>query len=417
MICYIVLAAGKSTRMRSSTPKILFPLLGKPIIQYVLDAIAAPKDDIFIVSNRPYENYSCLRQSEPKGTAHAVFEALKSIPKKYDECIILCGDTPLITQETLQDVLESKSEITLTGFLIHDLSQPYGRIINDGEKIVEYKEASSKEKMSPYAYAGIMKIKRSLFEETFPKLQAHPEFYLTEVLSYTNASKEVIWKKEDEFIGVNTKEDLAQVERLLQKKLIKNLMLKGALFYHPDSSSVYHDTIIEPDAVIYPHVYIGPNVYIEKEAIIHPFTVLANCRIQTSAQIGPFAHIKHDTVIDEGAIIGNFVEIKKSTIGAKSKIKHLSYIGDTLMGQNVNIGAGTITCNYSGFEKNATQIQNHAFVGSNSTLLAPISIKEHAFVGAGSVLSKDVESYDLALTRCERKDIKNWVKKKEQQPR
>ena len=170
MICYIVLAAGKSVRMKSATPKILFPLLGKPLLQYVLDALPANQKDIFIVSNVPYADYQCIPQSEPLGTGHAVLEALRHIPKHYTECVVVCGDTPLLTPETIEELAHATTDIVLTGFSITDLSQPYGRLVNDGETIVEYKEASPKEKIIPYVYAGVMKIKRHILDETLPRL-------------------------------------------------------------------------------------------------------------------------------------------------------------------------------------------------------------------------------------------------------
>lgn len=413
MIGYIVLAAGKSVRMKSSSPKIFFPLQGKFLLEYVLEQIPADKKDVFIVSNVDFEDYQCIPQLEPLGTGDAVREAIKSIPKKYTEFVIVCGDTPLLTEETLIELSKSKTPLTLAAFTINDFTKPYGRLVNEGEKIVEYKEASSKERMIPHVYAGLMKVTRKILDATLPFLKSHPEFYITDIVEMTKESRSIIWRPEEEFIGINTKEDFAVVERLMQKRFIKKLMLDGAVFLNPDTTSVYHDTYICADAIIYPNVHIGPKVTIETAAVIHPFTVLENCYIKSGAHVGPFAHIRGDVIVHEGAVIGNFVEVKKTIVGTKSKIKHLSYIGDAVIENNVNIGAGTITCNYDGFKKTKTHIKSGAFVGSNSTLIAPLTLHENSYVGAGSVIAKDVESYDLAITRPERKDIKDWVKRKQ----
>jgi len=414
MIAYIVLAAGKSTRMKSDTPKIFFPLQGKFLLEYVLEQIPAEKNDIFIVSNVPFEDYQCIPQEKQLGTGHAVREALKRLPSKYTDIVVVCGDTPLLTKETLLELEESKTPLTLVGFTINDISKPYGRLVGHGEKIVEYKDASNEERLIPHVYAGVMKVNRNILEETLPLLKTHPEFYITDMPEMTTEPRSIIWKKEDEFTGVNTKEDIAIVERLLQKRLIKQLMLNGAIFYNPDTTSVYHDTYICSDATIHPNVHIGPKVTIETNAVIYPFTVLENCYIKAGAHIGPFAHIRGDVIVDEEAVIGNFVEVKKTIIGKKSKVKHLSYIGDTFIEDKVNIGAGTITCNYDGFKKSKTYIKSGAFVGSNSVLIAPVTVHENGYVAAGSVIAKDVESYDLAITRAERRDVKDWVKRKRQ---
>jgi len=414
MLCYIVLAAGQSKRFRSRAPKILFQIHGKSLLDYVLESIPANKKDIFIVSNIPYKDYVCIPQAEPLGTGHAVQEALKHIPSTYTDCIILCGDVPLITKETLRNLSQSTFDLTLIGFRIDDLTKSYGRIIGNGEKIVEYKEASEEVKNNPHAYSGTMKVRRHILDATLPLLRAHPEFYVTEIVEKTNAQRGVIFKTEEEFTGVNTKADLAYVERALQKKWIHQLMEEGVVFYNPDTSSVYHDTKIEQDVIIHPHVHIGKNVVIEEGVVIYPFTCLEDCYIKKGARVGPFAHIRGYVVLENNAIVGNFVEVKKSKIGAESKVKHLSYIGDAVLGENVNVGAGVITCNYDGVKKHQTTIEDYVFVGSNTALIAPLTIHDHAYIGAGSVITDDVESYDLVFTRAEKTTKKGWTKKRVQ---
>ncbi|USO02086.1 MAG: bifunctional UDP-N-acetylglucosamine diphosphorylase/glucosamine-1-phosphate N-acetyltransferase GlmU [Alphaproteobacteria bacterium] len=410
MLCYIVLAAGQSKRFKSDVSKVLFKLHGKTILDYALEAIPAPKNDIFIVANFEHEGYKCIPQKAQLGTGHAVQEALKQIPQKYTECIILCGDVPLIERSTLRELVESVSDLTLVGFHINDFTKPYGRILNNGEAIVEYKEASQDVKNNSLAYSGVMKASRKVLDETLPKLKPHPELYLTEIVEKCRGSRSIIFKTEEEFAGINTRADLAYIERCLQKKWINKLMEQGAVFYNPETSSVRHDTNIAADVIVHPNVQIGRNVTIEKGAVIHPFTALENCHIKEGVNVGPFAHIRGDVVLERESVVGNFVEIKGSKIGQGSKVKHLSYIGDAVLGKNVNVGAGTITCNYDGVNKHKTVIEDDAFIGSNSTLIAPITIHDHAFIGADTVLSEDVEAYDLALTRAPKKIVKGWRK-------
>lgn len=421
MLATILLAAGHSKRMKSKIPKILYPIHNKPIIDYILDAVENISEEIYIIcsDNTCFKNKKTIHQKEALGTGHAVKVSLPHIPKAYDEILILCGDTPLIKHETLKRICEVNEDIVLGAFKVPDLELPYGRIIFDKnrnvKKIVEYKDATPEEKMHAFAYAGVMKIKRNILDTFLPKLTNNnnsKEYYLTELINLTSAKKVMVEAPCKEFIGINTRVDLAHVERIFQKRWMEKLMKEtGVTFLNPDSTSISFDTKIDQDSTIYPNVYIGPNVTIEEDVTILPFSHLEDCLIKKGAKIGPFARIRGKTTISENVDIGNFVEVKETIIGKNSKAKHLSYLGNAELGESVNIGAGTITANYDGKNKHKTFIGHNVFTGSNSVLVAPIKISEHTYIGAGSVITKGTEPYSLTVERSEQKEFKNWVRK------
>jgi bifunctional UDP-N-acetylglucosamine pyrophosphorylase/glucosamine-1-phosphate N-acetyltransferase len=401
----LILAAGKSTRFKGNTPKFLHPLLGKPIIDYVTDAVHPFVDELLYVSSPKHLVHpDAIIQDDPRGTGHAVMTALPKI--KADKILIVFGDTPFISSETIKKMCTSKAEITIAAFKIGQLDQPYGRVDPVSKKITQYKDASETQKANPLCHAGIMMADYQVLADLLPRLSTDnqaQEYYLTDVVNMFDGEIGLVEGTEEEFMGIDNRQDLAEASTLLNEQLIKQCMTVGVTFQRPDSTVLAYDTTLGVDVEIGAHVVFGSNVTIESNTRILPFCYLENCHIKSHCVVGPFAHIRGGSELDEGAEIGNFVEVKKSTIGKKSKAKHHAYLGDAVIGEGVNIGAGTITCNYDGQRKSQTVIENGAFIGSNVNLIAPITVGAGAYIGAGSTVSKDVEPGTLVVERAEEK--------------
>ncbi len=423
----IILAAGKGTRMKSDMPKVLHTIFNKPLLGYVIDAVnntdlvsenfvivghEAEKVEKFVNDN--YSNAKCILQSPQLGTGDAVNKAAPFINGFDGYVIVVCGDTPLITAETLKNFVEfhdnNEADLTVMS-AIFDNPKNYGRIIRDKNNrfvaIVEEKDASPEQKAVKEINAGIYCISWKSVYEAFNNLQnnnAQGEYYLTDIVKWSVEHnlkvQSYILDNKDEIFGINSKVQLAQATKILNKNSLIRLMEEGVQIVDPDSTYISPETTIGADTLILPNVYItGKNT------------------IGTHCKIGPFSHIRDGAVIGNNVRIGNFVEIKKSTIKDNTNVSHLSYVGDSELGSKVNIGAGTITANYNPISKvkSKTIIKDGANTGSNSVLVAPVTINEMASVAAGSVITKDVEAYSLAVSRSPLKIIPEWVKRKIEQ--
>ena len=426
----IVLAAGKGTRMNSSVPKVFQPLGGMPLIEHALNSAKKlnPKE-IFLILNKDiskehFKNEKlvhCFYQKKQLGTADAVKACLSGLKKSKNKVLVMYADVPFIESKTLRNVINLKSpkEIKLLAFKKEEYNS-YGKIIlgTDGfvNEIIEQRELSSKDRYI-LCNSGVFCSNAKVFSELLPKIKNNnkkKEFYLTDIFkiaSQNNFYTRTILGEEKEIMGINDKKELAQAEKILQESLRDKFLKKGVTMKDPDTVYLSADTKIGKDVTIYPHVFIGKNVSISSGAIIYSFSHLENCKIGKNSSIGPYARLRPGADISDGAKVGNFVEVKNSTLGKGSKANHLTYIGDAVIGKNVNIGAGTITCNYDGKKKHKTIIEDDAFIGSNSSIIAPIKIGKKSYIGSGSAISKNVNDNSLAVERSTQMEVKNWSTK------
>jgi bifunctional UDP-N-acetylglucosamine pyrophosphorylase/glucosamine-1-phosphate N-acetyltransferase len=420
----IILAAGKGTRMRSHLPKVLHRLAEKPLLAHVLAAQAAlsPEKTVIVLApgmesvqdaaRKEYAGAHFAIQEKQLGTGDAVRCGLDAM-KGYDGTVlVLYGDTPLITTETLHGLLEQKAQhqaaIALLGMRPDDPTG-YGRLIMPNtpyvERIVECKDASPEEKKSMNVWGGIMAFDAAFLREAIVKLTPSSktgEYYLTSLVEMAAAQKLKTLMVEvcmQEVMGINDRAQLADAEAVLQNRLRARAMENGATLMDPASVYFSTDTVLGQDVMVFPNVIFGPGVSVADGVEIRSFSHIEGAKVEKNAIIGPFARLRPGAVIGENAHVGNFVEIKKSTLGKGAKANHLSYVGDSKVGAGANIGAGTITCNYDGISKYETVIGENAFIGSNSSLVAPVTIGAGAIVGAGSVITQDVEADALAIAR------------------
>lgn len=446
MLKVLILAAGKGTRMKSEKPKVLFEVAGRPMIDYAIDAAGSlnPEEIIVIIGNKAEIVEKHLQahplrhkirfalQKEQNGTGHAVICAKDFL--NYDgKTLVLCGDMPLIKHETLQKFyLDSKGKISVVTV---NLNNPagYGRIIRGADKkiinIVEEKDASEKEKSIKEINTGLYlcDTKELLNRlKTIKNNNAQGEYYLTEIVN--NGAEIFECKDETEFIGINNKIELAKASKIIWKNRCKNFMMEGVEILDHSNCYIDNDVKIGKDTIIYPNVFLKGNTVIGENCIIYPGCRIENSSISTDCEIkdntliedsfvgdscivGPMAHLRPKTKLFGNNKIGNFVETKKAEIGIGSKASHLTYLGDCKIGNNVNIGCGTITCNYDGISKHETIIGDNVFVGSDVQFVAPVKIGSKSLVGAGSTITKDVPEGALAITRTEQKNIEGWVEK------
>ena len=446
----VILAAGKGTRMKSCLPKVLHKLSGKPLLEYVINAaqelqpqkihvIYGEGGSLVRESLKQYD-INWIEQEKQLGTGHAVMQALPFI-EHASKVLILYGDTPLITATTLEKLIqEMPSEgMSLLTAIFPDPSG-LGRIIRDESNIikaiVEHKDASALQLQIKEINTGVLATSSKILRNYLPRLHqrnAQGEYYLTDIIEMLVKDNlpinSLLATKPEEVTGVNDKQQLATLERQYQKNLATKLMLQGLNLIDPSrfdlrgdltlSSDVTIDVnvVIEEKVSIDTNTFIGPNnflknVQIGKNVIIKPNCVIENAIIDDDCVVGPFARIRPGTHLESGAHIGNFVEIKNTKIGENSKAGHLTYLGDTIIGKDVNIGAGTITCNYDGINKNKTIIEDGAFIGSNTSLVAPVKIGKNATIGAGSVITTDAPAQKLSIARARQTTIENWKKKK-----
>ena len=428
----IILAAGESKRIISSKSKILHTIGGKEIIDHVLDNVTklVNKKNINLVISpqlkelkKKYKKISFSFQTRPLGTAHAVLSCKNFYLKKNQNILILYADNPFIDKEIINKMINLKkknnSDIVL---LTVDTNKKnaYGRIILDEQdkvkKIVEYKDATTKQKKISLCNSGIMLLKSEVLKKLIKKIKPKnkkKEYYLTDIIELANDNNLIVDYIKSNFLktlGVNTKQELAIAEEKFQNSLREKFISLGVKILDPKSVFFNYDTKIGKDVVIEPNVFFGPDVTIKNNVHIKAFSHIEGVRILDNAVIGPFARLRPGTVIGSNSRIGNFVEIKKSNIKNNSKINHLTYLGDTSVGENVNIGAGVITCNYDGIKKNKTIIENNVFVGSNVSLVAPIKLGKSSIVGAGSVITQSVKNKALAVERNLQKTFPNYKK-------
>jgi bifunctional UDP-N-acetylglucosamine pyrophosphorylase/glucosamine-1-phosphate N-acetyltransferase len=418
----IVLAAGEGTRMRSSLPKVLHPVASQPLLAHVLHAvpngtgaatavvIGPNHEDVAAEARRVRPDAATYIQRERLGTAHAVLAAREAVARGADDLLVVFGDTPLIspvTFERLRAPLKNGATLAVLGFRAADPTG-YGRLLVEGDRLVAIREqadASQAERAITLCNAGVMAFDGRKALEIIEKIghaNAKGEYYLTDAVTVVRdlgLEAVVIETSEDEVRGINTKAQLAEAEQVMQSRLRKAALDAGVTMIAPETVYLAADTTFGNDVTIEPFVVIGPGVSIADGAVIHSFSHIVQASIGKKASIGPYARLRPGTSLGEGVKIGNFVETKAATLEAGAKVNHLSYIGDAHIGEGANIGAGTITCNYDGFDKHRTTIGAGAFVGSNSSLVAPVKIGNRAYVGSGSVITKDVPDDALAVER------------------
>ncbi|MBP1850079.1 bifunctional UDP-N-acetylglucosamine diphosphorylase/glucosamine-1-phosphate N-acetyltransferase GlmU [Rhizobium halophytocola] len=424
----VILAAGESTRMKSSMSKVLHPVAGLPMIGHVTRAVAkAGISDIALVVGRDAEKVAAAAavdgveittvvQTQRLGTGHAVLTARDSIARGYDDVLVTYGDAPLITEAPFAAArarLAAGADIVVIGFNT-DKPTGYGRlIVRDGELVAirEEKDASEAERAITWCNSGLMVIdghKAIGYLEKIGNANAKGEYYLTDIVEVARAegSKvEAVEAPEAELAGANNRAELAVVERLWQERRRRELMISGVTMIAPETVFLAHDTAIAADALIEPNVVFGPGVTIDAGAVIHAFSHIEGAHVASGATVGPFARLRPGADLAEGAKVGNFCEVKNADIGRGAKVNHLTYIGDASVGEATNIGAGTITCNYDGVNKHKTEIGANAFIGSNSALVAPVTIGNGAYIASGSVITEAVPDNALALGRA-RQEIK-----------
>jgi bifunctional UDP-N-acetylglucosamine pyrophosphorylase/glucosamine-1-phosphate N-acetyltransferase len=431
-LAVVVLAAGQGTRMRSGLPKVLHRLAGRSMLDHVLDAVTALHPEKVVVVVGPemerftdaVSDHDVVVQKERLGTGHAVLTArsrLAAVLEDEDgsDVLVVYGDTPLIRSETLQsmrDVLrETQAGLVGLAFRPEDPAR-YGRIVldRDGlvERIVEYVDADEDERDIPLCNAGILMADgRELFELVgrLDNDNAKGEYYLTDVFALARESdvsaRMVEAEEPSEVLGVNDRRELATAEAVLQDRLRTRALEAGVTMVDPGAVWLSWDTELAADVHIEPSVIFGPGVRVERKAQIRAFSHLEGVSVGPGARVGPFARLRPGTRLSEGARVGNFVEVKNAVLGEGAKANHLSYVGDATVGAKTNIGAGTITCNYDGFGKYTTEIGAEVFIGSNTALVAPVSIGKGAIVGAGSTITRDVAEDALAVARGDQQTL------------
>ena len=449
MLTTVILAAGKGTRMKSSLPKVLHPIASKSLVEHVIDTAKKLSDkSINLVVGHgadevkqhisAIENINFIVQEQQLGTGHAVQQAL---PYLDDDSIalILYGDVPLIEEKTLRRLISVVDEKSL-GLLTVTLkdSNGYGRIVrNDMGQviaIVEQKDALENELLITEVNTGVMAVNASHLKEWLPQLSnknAQGEYYLTDIIALAKSQNISINTEQPahewEVLGVNDRRQQAELERIYQLTLAEKLLLEGVTLIDPSrfdcrgELTVGKDVIIDINCIFKGNVSIGDNVKIGANCIIENTSIangteikdhciLEGATLQENCIVGPFARLRPETVLAEQVKIGNFVETKKVNINKRSKVNHLSYVGDATLGEDVNIGAGTITCNYDGVNKHQTIIEDNVFVGSNSSLVAPLTIESGSTIGAGSTINRLVEKETLALTRAPQKTYREWLR-------
>ncbi len=430
----VILAAGKGTRMKSDKPKVMHEIAGLPMIKWLISTVETlePEKIIIVTSDEMQEVKQAARlheisiQYEADGTGGAVKAALPHLKDFNGNVLILMGDAPLISVETLEDLIsvkefDTKSALSVLGIEMENPSG-YGRLIADDDgnldRIVEHKDANEEELECNICNTGAFCVDGSKLEKWLEKLEknnAQGEYYLTDIVKIAKEdgyyTQICIIDDETEVMGVNNKADLARLEYYVQTLLRESAMVAGVRMIDPETVYFSYDTMLGQDVTVEPNVFFGEGVTIADNVTIKAFSHLEGVNINTGAVIGPFARLRPETEIGEGAKIGNFVEVKNAKIGDGAKTSHLSYIGDASIGDNSNIGAGTITCNYNGFEKSKTIIGKNVFVGSNSTLIAPITVENESYIAAGSVINKNVPDNSLAIARCKQIIHSEWAKK------
>jgi len=424
----IILAAGESTRMKSSMSKVLHPVAGRPMIAHVVESLVNASissaalvlgrdaDAVKSAAARNDIELSACLQKERLGTGHAVLAAKEAIAGGYDDILVVFGDTPLLTAAPLlaaRQGLADGNDVVVVGFETADPTG-YGRLIVENGALLairEQKDATEDERKITYCNGGLMAINGARALELLGKIgnaNAKGEYYLTDIVEIVRAEggKAIaVEAPETELTGCNNRAELAAIEAIWQKRRRHELMVSGVSMIAPETVFLSFDTQIAQDVLIEPNVVFGPGVTVESDAIIHAFSHLEGAHVGAGATVGPYARLRPGANLGPDSKVGNFCEVKKAEIGAGAKVNHLTYIGDAFVGEKTNIGAGTITCNYDGVNKHITRIGANAFIGSNSSLVAPVSVGDGALVASGSVITEDVPSDAVAFGRA-RQEIK-----------
>ncbi|QKY70891.1 bifunctional UDP-N-acetylglucosamine diphosphorylase/glucosamine-1-phosphate N-acetyltransferase GlmU [Lentibacillus sp. CBA3610] len=434
----VILAAGKGTRMKSKLYKVLHPILGRPMVQHVIEQLKPVNLDKMVtivghgaeeVSEYIGDDSQMVLQEEQLGTGHAVLQAEERLKNQEGITIVVCGDTPLITHETYQALFDHhEREGAKATILTAKAPDPagYGRVIRDGEnevkRIVEQKDATDSELLVDEINTGTYCFdNKALFEalQHVSNDNVQGEYYLPDVIEILQNRGEKVSAFQtpdfEETLGINDRIALAQAEKNLKRRINEKHMRNGVTLIDPDNTYISPETIIEPDVVIHPGSIIKGNTTIKTDAEIGPHTEIGNCFVGQASvikqsvandsyigdrvKVGPYSHIRPEASIGNEAKVGNFVEVKKSSLGDNSKVSHLSYIGDAEIGTNVNVGCGTITVNYDGKNKYLTTIEDDAFIGCNSNLVAPVTVGKGSYVAAGSTITKNVPEDALSIAR------------------
>ena len=431
----VILAAGQGTRMRSDTHKVLHPIASQPLLLHLLDRVdglGASKRVVVVGKGRDQvertlseRDVAVAHQAEQKGTGHAVLQAKDSLSGYDGAVLVLYGDTPFVEPATLARMLERLNGADGPGIVVL-ASKPadpgaYGRIIlGEGDRIakmVEYRDATPEEREVRLCNSGMMAIRAPDLLRWLGQVKndnAAGEYYLPDVVNIAaSEGREAVVIEGDpyETAGVNSRAELAHLELEWQRRRREQVLDEGATLIDPESVWFAYDTKLGRDVTVEPHVVFGPGVEVADGATIKAFSHIEGAIIGTRASIGPFARIRPGTTLGERSKVGNFVELKNAKVAASAKVNHLSYVGDAEIGSGANIGAGTITCNYDGFGKYRTVIGEGVFIGSNTALVAPVTIGDGAIVGAGSVITSDVDPDSLAVERSEQKGVAGWARR------
>lgn len=425
----IILAAGRGTRMKSDRPKVLHALGGWPMIRHVVKTAEALKADPIVTVIAPGMDdvtaevapHVTAVQEKQLGSGDAARAALPALKNAKGKVLILAGDVPLLQADTLQALADEMPEggLSVLGFTPMDPTG-YGRLVTDDDlnvlEIVEDKDASAEQKSITLCNAGAYCVDAALLPQLLEKLSnsnAQKEFYLTDIVKLAaSQGKQCAYIEAEPFetIGINSRSQLAEAEGELQNYLRARAMFEGATLLDPMTTYFSVDTELGRDVIVEPGVFFGPGVKVADKVTIHAYSYLEGVTVETGAEIGPFARVRPKSHIGESAVIGNFIEVNRTILKAGAKSKHLSYLGDAVIGEKANIGAGTVIANYDGFDKLATEVGKGAFVGSNSTLIAPVKIGDGAYVGAASAVAEDVPAEALALARARTIIRDGWAK-------
>ena len=418
----IILAAGKGTRMNSDLPKVLHPIAGAPLLVHAMKSGASlsPEKTVVVAGHGAElvenavlawdDTVSVVVQEEQLGTAHAVAQARDALNGFEGTAFVVYGDTPFISTETL-DAMKARratADVIVLGFEASDPGR-YGRLVTTGdalERIVEIKDATDAERAITLCNSGVVAADaQTLFDlvDDVTNDNAAGEYYLTDIVAIARdreLSAEVVRCDEAETLGINSRAELAQAEAAFQSKARRTALEDGIAMAAPDTVYFAHDTFVGRDALIEPNVVFGNGVTVENGATIRAFSHLEGCHVARDAVVGPYARLRPGAEVQEGAKVGNFVEMKNAVLAEGAKVNHLSYIGDASIGERTNIGAGTITCNYDGVFKHKTIVGADAFIGSNTMLVAPVSVGAEAMTASGSVITRNVPDGDLAVARA-----------------
>jgi len=432
-IALVILAAGKGTRMNSDLPKVLHEIAGAPMLVHAMKAGATLEPErTVIVAGHGFEavksaaedydpDVRVVLQEEQNGTGHAVMVTREALEGFDGDVVVLFGDTPFVQPETLERMVEARADnaVVVLGFEA-DTSEKYGRLVMEGsslEAIVDYADASEEIRNISFCNSGVMLAKSAdLFAllDAINNDNAQGEYYLTDVVKAARdagLNATAVSCDESETMGINSRAHLAEAEAAFQARARANLMEDGVTLIDPATTWLSHDTVIGRDTIIEPHVFFGPDVTVESGVRIRAFSHLEGAHVSRGGVVGPYARLRPGTELAEDVKIGNFVETKNAILDEGAKVNHLSYIGDAHVGEKTNIGAGTITCNYDGVMKHKTTIGKNVFIGSNTMLVAPVTVGDEAMTASGSVITKEIEDGALALARAQQVNKPNMARK------